>query len=103
MINTKLNKALRKNENTVVMLLLLHRPPCDVTVFCAFEIWLPCQLRRGTGNNNWFQDDGAETRKLTAHIPTDYCTLKLTPPHGLRDCTVPVGTAILYEGSMEEL
>ena len=46
MINTKLNKALRKNENTVVMLLLLHRPPCDVTVFCAFEIWLPMSAQK---------------------------------------------------------
>ena len=46
MINTKLNKALRKNENTVVMLLLLHRPPCDVTVFCAFEILLPMSAQK---------------------------------------------------------
>jgi hypothetical protein len=54
MINTKLhNKALRKNENTVVMLLLLHRPPCDVTVFCAFEKIrrpMPAQKR------HWEQD-----------------------------------------------
>jgi len=47
-INTKLHKkALRKNENIVVMLLLLHRPPCDVTVFCAFEkIWLPMSAQK---------------------------------------------------------
>jgi hypothetical protein len=57
-----------------------------------------CQLRRGTGNNSWFQNDGAQTCKLIAHITTDYCTLKFIVPQGLRDCRVPVATATMYEG-----
>ena len=78
------------------MLPLVHRPLWDVMVFCAFEkIWGPNQLRRGTGNNSWFQNDSTETRKVTAHIPTDYCTLKLTLPHGLRLQSLPVATATL--------
>jgi len=44
---------MRKNENTVVMLLLLHRLPCDVTVFCAFE-----KIRRlmSAQKRHWEQD-----------------------------------------------
>jgi hypothetical protein len=95
------NKALRKMRT--LMLLLLHSRH-GMSWYSAHlrRFGDRCQLRRGTGNS-WFQNKGAQTRKLIAHKPTDYCTSKLTPPHGFRDCKVPVATVTLYEGSMEEL
>jgi hypothetical protein len=53
MINTKLhNIAVRKTENTVRMLLLLHRQLWDVMVFCAFE---KIQGQMPAQKGNWKQ------------------------------------------------
>jgi hypothetical protein len=103
MINTKLcNKALKKMRT---LWCCCYFTDCYEISWCSVHLTRfgdRYQVKRGTGNS-WVQNDGTETRKHIAHIPTDYCTLKLTIPHGLSDCRVPVDTASLYDVSMEEI
>jgi hypothetical protein len=78
------------------MLLQLHRLLWDV--WCSAHLRRfgeRRQVKRGTGKNN--AKNEAETRKLIAHTPTVFCTLKLTLPHGLRLQIVPAATATLEE------